>query len=325
MGSMNAVGNEKFARVKQLWQRWQTVWLWIQRLRPYRAFSHFTNVGGSVLTSGMSYLAIFAVFAALAVGFGVFGYELRQHPDFLSTLVEQINGFVPGLLGYGDTKGAVEVETLLAEHVISATTLVAGVSLLWVTMSWFTGTRRSIRIIFELEVRQYRNAALLKLRDLMLAVIFAAALILSAILTVISTNLFDDLFAWLGWDSDNWLLNWMGQVVRYGAVYVFDVLLLLAMHVLLAEVRLPFWRMLSGCLIGGAALSVLKVLGTTLLSGSTSNPLLATFSVIIGLLIWFNLICRALLLTSSWIATGLDKHLGEPDQQVVEKLEASAS
>lgn len=304
----------RFAWAQRLWNRWERIWQWIQLLRPYRTFSHFTNVGGSVLTSGMSYLAIFAVFAALAIGFGVFGYELGQHEEFLDTLVEQINSFVPGLLAYDGSNGAVSVDTLLTDRVLNTTTVIAGVSLAWVTMSWFTGTRRSIRLIFELEVKQYRNAVLLKLRDLMLALLFALALLASALLTVISTSLFNDLFSWLGWDTNNWLLNWVGQVVRYVAVLAFDVILLLAIHLLLAEIRVPFWNLLWGSFLGGVALSLLKVLGTSLLGGSTSNPLLASFAVIIGLLIWFNLICRVLLLTSSWIATGLDRELGVPEE-----------
>ena len=39
-------------------------------------------------------------------------------------------------------------------------------------------------------------------------------------------------------------------------------------------------------------------------------------AVLIGLLIWFNLICRMLLLTSSWIATGQDPELGLPARQL---------
>lgn len=305
------------------WRWSQDVWWWIQHLRPYRAFSHFSNVNGSVLSGGMSYLAIFAVFAALAVGFGVFGFELRSRPELLSTLVEQINGFVPGLIAYDGSSGAVSMDTLLGSRALSWTTIIASASLLWVTMSWFTGTRRSVRIIFGLEVKQYRNYVLLKLRDLVLALAFGILILVSAALTVVSSNLLDAIYSWLGWNEQSWLLDWTGQLVRYGAMLVFDLMLLGGMHHFLAEVQAPKRNMFFGCLLGAIALGVLKYLGTSLLGGVTSNPLLASFTVIIGLLIWFNLICRALLLTSSWIATGLDKGLGTPDQKVVE-VEASS-
>ena len=107
----------------------------------------------------------------------------------------------------------------------------------------------------------------------------------------------------------------MGSLARYAAVFVFDVLVLMAMHRYLAEVRVPRMRLLFGCALGGAALLGLKILGSTLLGGSTSNPLLTSFALFIGVLLWFNLVCRVLLLTAAWIATGVDRQLGLPQVQ----------
>lgn len=285
------------------------LWRWVQRTHPYRAFSHFTDVGGSVLSAGMSYQALFAVFAGLWVGFGVFSLTLAGRPELLESLIEQINAFVPGLIG---EDALVDPDLLLAARTINWTSIIAAGALFWVALNWFTGTRRAIRIIFGLEVKQYRNAALLKLRDFGLTIGFGLAVLTSAALTVLSSNLTDVVFGWLGWDPDNWLLGSMGMVVRYGAMYVFDVLVLMAIHRVLAEVRVPRLRLVLGCALGGAALLVLKVLGTALLGGASSNPLLASFAVLLGVLIWFNFICRVLLLTASWIATGLDRGLGLP-------------
>lgn len=301
---------EKRGRFVELLALGQQKWDWVQRQRPVRAVSRFTNVGGNVLAAGMSYQALFAIFAALYVGFSVLGIWLRGRTELIGELVDQINLFVPGLLG---ESGVVSVDTLLSTRVIGWTSIIAGVSLLWVAVAWFTGTRRAIRIIFGLEVKQYRNAVLLKLRDLVLALCFSLAIVVSAALTVLSSNVTESLIGWLGWDPDNWLVGGLGTTLRYAALYVFDVLVLVAIHRLLAEVRVPRWSLLSGCAIGGAALFGLKVLGTALLGGATSNPLLASFAVLIGLLLWFNFICRTLLLTAAWVATGQDRTLGLPD------------
>lgn len=292
------------ARARELWQ-------WVQRTRPYRTFSHFTDVGGSVLSAGMSYQALFAVFAALWVGFGIFGIMLSGRVELLNTLIEQLNTFVPGLIGAGEG-GLVDVDVLLSASILSWTGVVAAVSLLWVAINWFTGTRRSIRIIFGLDVKQYRNAVLLKLRDFVLAMLFGAAILISAALTVLSSNLVDAIFGVLGWRQDTWLFGTMGTFTRYAAMYVFDVLVLMAMHRFLAEVRVSRLRLIVGCSLGGLTLLGLKVLGAALLGGATSNPLLTSFALFIGVLLWFNFICRVLLLTASWIATGLDRTLGLP-------------
>lgn len=292
------------ASARKLWAR-------AQRTRVLRTFSHFTNVGGSILSAGMSYQALFAVFAALWVGFGVFGILLSGRPELLQSLIDQINTFVPGLIGDGG-EGLVNTEVLLAARPLSWTSIVAAGSLLWVALNWFTGTRRAIRIIFVLEVKQYKNAVFLKLRDFVLALVFGIAILVSAALTVFSSNLANVLFDWFGWSSESWLLSSVGTLARYLTMYVFDVLVLMAMHRYLAEVRMPFRRLLLGSLLGAAALLALKILGTALLHGASSNPLLVSFALLIGLLIWFNFICRVLLLTAAWIAAGLDQALGLP-------------
>lgn len=302
------------SRVSEIVSTGTSLWQWAQRTRPLRTFSHFTNVGGSVLSGGMSYQALFAVFAGLYVGFGLFGIFLRGRPELLETLVTQLNMLVPGLLGDGST-GAVQINTLLKARALDLTSIIAGASLVWVALNWFTGTRRSIRIIFGLEVKQYRNPVLLKLRDLVLAIAFFAAILVSAALTVFSSSLTDWFFSLLGLSPDGWFFGWLGTVVRYGAMFVFDVLVLIAMHRFLAEVTVPRWSLISGCALGGVALLGLKILGSALLGGASSNPLLATFAVFIGLLLWFNFICRALLLTASWIAAGQDRTLGLPEPQ----------
>ena len=286
-------------------------WEKVQRSHPWRTVSHFTDVGGSVLSAGMSYQALFAVFAGLWVGFGVFGIVLRDRTELIDSLTEQIDMLVPGLLG---EHGIVSIQTLLAARALDITSIVAGLTLLWVVITWFTGTRRAIRIIFGLEVKQYKHVVLLKLRDFVLAICFAIAILLSAGLTVFSSTLMGSVYAWMGVDPDSWFLGGLGTFARYAAMYVFDVFVLIAIHRFLAEVRVPRLRLIVGCALGGAALLGIKLLGTLLLGGATSNPLLASFAVLIGLLIWFNLLCRTLLLTASWIATGLDKTLGLPSR-----------
>ena len=295
-----------------------TLWQRLQRTRPMRTMSHFTDVGGSVLSGGMSYQALFAVFAALYVGFAVFGIVLRERPELLHSLVEQLNTFVPGLVGNGKNF-AIDVDALLGASLLNWTGVLAGASLLWVAMAWFTGTRRSIRIIFGLEVKEYKNALILKARDLLLALCFGLAILISAALTVMSSNVLEGIASALNADPDSWYLGTLGTVVRYAAMYVFDVAVLYAMHRFLAEIKIPRMRLLAGCALGGIALVVLKILGGLLLNGASSNPLLATFAVLIGLLLWFNFICRALLLTAAWIATGIDQTLGLPLQDTESK------
>ena len=47
------------------------------------------------------------------------------------------------------------------------------------------------------------------------------------------------------------------------------------------------------------------MLGNSLLGGASNNPLIASFAVFIGLLIWFNLVCQVVLAAAAWVAVGI--------------------
>lgn len=292
----------------------QNIWQWVQRTRPYRTVSRFTDVGGNVLSAGMSFQALFAVFAALWVGFGILAIWARGQTELIDELSHQINIYVPGLIETDTQNGAVSITELLSRGAISWTSIVAAVALIWVALTWFTGTRRAIRLIFGLDVKLYRNAVLLKIRDFLGALTFFVAILLSAALTIVSSTLFSWLLATLGVDEDHWFIGTLGLTVRYAAMFALDTMIIMGIHRWLAEVDVPFWVLLQGSALGAVALGGLKVLATSLLTGAGSNPLLASFAVIVGLLVWFNFICRVLLLTASWIATGQDNTLGLPDK-----------
>jgi hypothetical protein len=59
-------------------------------------------------------------------------------------------------------------------------------------------------------------------------------------------------------------------------------------------------------MLGAVGLGVLKVAGSALLGGATRNPLIASFAVLAGLLIFFNFACQVILIAASWIAVGLE-------------------
>lgn len=299
--------------MKNVLDRFGAFFAWVQTLRPYRAFSRFTDVGGSVLSAGMSFQALFAVFASLWVIFGLLAFWAAGNEALLAAVTEMVNAYVPGLIEV-DGVGIIPLQELLNRTGYTWASIVASASLIWVSITWFTGTRRAVRLIFGLEVKQYRNAVLLKIRDFVGALTFFLAILISAALTLVSSNFFSWLLERLGFDSQSWLVGWLGLTLRYLAMLVVDVLIIMGIHRYLAEVKVPLRPLLFGSIIGGVGLFALKLLPNFLLGGATSNPLLATFAVFVGLLLWFNLICRLLLLTSSWIATGLDKTLGLPEK-----------
>lgn len=297
----------------------------LQRSRPMRANTHLNSQGGGTLAAGMSFQALFAIFAALWVGFAVFGFILRQQPALLKTIVTQLDTMVPGLVG---KDGAVSVDTLLDSNALSWSSIIAAASLLFLVITWFTSTRTSIRLLFDMETTSYENPVLLKLRDFTLAIVFGLLIVLSAGITVVGSSVMANVLQGLGVGEDSWLFGWAGAILRYGLMFASYWFVLWAIHRFLAQVPVRGRRLWLGCLPGAVGLLILTVLGTSVLGGATKNPLLKSFVVIIALLLWFNFICRILLLTSSWIACGRAKDIGLPaklaakDREERERIEA---
>ncbi|MDO4241552.1 MAG: YhjD/YihY/BrkB family envelope integrity protein, partial [Microbacteriaceae bacterium] len=192
----------------------------------------------------------------------------------------------------------------------------------FVAVAWFTNTRMAIRMIFNLDTTGNGHPVLLMLRDATLALFFGVLMVVSAGLTVVSSSALSAIFDMLGIGQDTWFTGLLGRALSLAVMLAFDVAVLFLIFKVLAGIRGYTKDILFGCLLGASATLAIKILGTSLLGGATKNPLLASFAVVVGLLIWFNLLCRVLLFSASWIVTGINRTLGMPpskhDEPVLE-------
>ena len=212
---------------------------------------------------------------------------------------------VPGLITTDGEDGIVDPADLLAASVdaFSWQGAIAAVVLLLAALNWLASAREAVRSIFDLPLLD-QNVLLLKVKDLGLAVAFGALLVLSAVLSVVSTLALDAVLEWIG-IRDSTTSTVVGRIITLGVMFLLDAVVLAALYRVLAGVRIPLRRLRQGALIGAVALGGLKVLGNSLLGGASNNPLIASFAVFIGLLIWFNLVCQVVLAAAAWVAVGI--------------------
>jgi membrane protein len=190
-----------------------------------------------------------------------------------------------------------------AAGIFGWTGIVALAGLVWTAIGWITYSRLSVRAMFDLE-KDTRNYVVLKARDLLVAVIFGVGLLVASALSVASTDLLGTLFELFGFSTDTF---WFTAIVRVSAlvlVFVIDTLVLAAMFRFLSRAAIRWRRLWGGSALGGLALVGLQVLGSTLAGGVTRNPLLATFAVFVGLLLYFRLTSIVTLVAAAWIAVG---------------------
>lgn len=272
-------------------------------LFPVRVWRRFLDQNGFILSAGLSYQALFAVFAGVYVGFAVAGLWLTGNQEAMDSLFTLINTLAPGLVGPDGiiTTDDLEAAMGMSTGVFGWTGAIALGSLLWTAIGWITYARTAVRSIFGLP-KDRRAYLLLKARDLIAGLLFGAVLFAAAIFSLLATSLIDWVFDLFGWDSSS---GWFTAAVQLGTVllvFVIDTLALAVLFRFLSGASVPWRRMWTGSLLGSAALSVLQLFSSLLLSGSTRNPLLATFAVFIGLLLWFHLTSIVILVAAAWIA-----------------------
>ncbi|MEO5921586.1 MAG: YihY/virulence factor BrkB family protein [Pseudolysinimonas sp.] len=280
-------------------RRVQAITARIQKLKPARVFMHYTARRGPILSAGLSYQAIFSVFAAVWAGFSVAGLVIGASPELRDGLLDVIGGSVPGLLDRG-SGGAIKPKDLFASGVLGWTGVLAVAVGLFTAIGWLAAAREAVRDIAELAAPP-TNFLLLRVRDLGLALTFGVALVLSATLSIGSTTALAWLLDSLGVDEHSLLATISARALGLVLTFVLDVAVLAALYRVLAGVPIPPRPLWQGALLGGLALGVLKVLAGGLLTLTSSNPLLASFAVIVGLLIWFNLVCQVILIGAAWV------------------------
>lgn len=299
---------------------------WVQSLRPYRVYINYSHSDGNLRAAGMGFQSLFAIFAAVWLGFSAAGLWLSSNPDIFTALVTIINRAVPGLISTDTSAGVIDSTQLEQATTFGLTGVIAAIGLLWTAIGWLYYTRQAVRAVFGLS-RDTTNYVLQKFRDLFLALGFGLVLVVSALLTIISTQALTLLLTVLGLSADSF---WTGAVARFSGLLVsvaLNIFTLGVMFRVMARVAIPWRNLFFGVLLGSLVLAGLSALGGLLLGGATRNPLLATFAVFVGLLLWFNLMSRVILLAASWIAvgmfdSGLSPRLVTPEQEEAERAAA---
>ncbi|MFE1645704.1 YihY/virulence factor BrkB family protein [Microbacterium sp. P01] len=270
---------------------------------PIRVWRHFLQHNGFLLAAGVSYQALFALFAAIYVAFAVAGLWLGASQAAINAMIDVINGYIPDLIsatGLFTEEQVAEIATQSA-NVLGVTGLIALATLIWTAIGFITFARRAVRDIFGIDPDR-RSYLLLKARDLFAAAVFGVALVVGAAVSSAGTwalSLVFDLFSWPT-DSFGYLLG-----ARVASIVVSFALYSAALASLvrfLTGTHLGWRRILPGAMIGGGAVTVLQIGAGWLLLYTPSNSLLATFAIFVGLLLWFRVIGVIILTASAWIA-----------------------
>lgn len=280
-------------RVKEMWAA-------LQRTRLWRAWKRYGDARGNLLAGGVTYFAFFSIFPAVALAFTVFGFLLRGHPEWLTQIRDYLNETLPGFIEDGSGSGLIPLGAP-SGNTLTITGLVGLAGLLWAGLGWLGALRDGIRAIFGAE-GEPGNFVTTKLRDLGVLILLGLAIVVSAAVTGIAGAATSWIAEQIGLGGQVWLLS----LIAFAVGAVLDGLVVLVMLRLLSGVDVPRRGLIGGAVVGGVGLTLLKVLGTSLIAGTTNNPLFASIALVVGLLAWLNFMSRVVLLAAAWAANSLE-------------------
>ncbi|MEV8370026.1 YihY/virulence factor BrkB family protein [Microbacterium sp. NPDC064584] len=270
---------------------------------PVRVWRHFLINNGFLLGAGISYQALFAIFAAVYVAFAITGIWLGGNEDAVNAMIGVINNYVPNLISASGVITPEQVQDIVSQTtgVLGVTGLIALITVIWTAIGWVTYSRRGVRDMFGLPPDR-RSYVLLKARDLVAATIFGAALIVGAALTWVSSWLLSVILSMLGVQLDRGALSTSIGIGSVIVSFALNSTALAALFRFLTGTELQWRTIWPGALLGGGALTILQFGAGLLLSYTPSNPLLATFALFVGLLLWFKISGIIMLVAAAWIA-----------------------
>jgi membrane protein len=274
---------------------------WFQASKPWLAWKRYGHARGNILAAGVGYFAFFSIFPAVALAYAVFGFVLRGHPDLLRSVSDQIDAYLPGLIRDAQhPEGLVQFQAPGAVP-LTITGLIAFVTLVLAGLGWLGAVREGVRAVFGVS-GPVGNVITSKLRDL--GVLFTLGLGIALLAVLTST-----VGATAGWIAESIGLpggGWVISLADLALSILADTGLMIILLGVVSGVRVPWRDLFQGALLGGVGFTLLKLSAAVLLPRLTANPLFASFAVVVGLLVWVNLIAQLTLIAAAWAANDID-------------------
>jgi membrane protein len=277
----------------------------VARLKASRgglAWRRYSDARGNILAAGIGYFAFFSIFPAVALAFSVFGFVLRGHPQLLSSILDQLGTYLPGLVRDAQHPDGLIPARAPEALALTITGVIAFVTLVLAGLGWLGATREGIRAVFGAR-GSGGNLITNMARDLGVLFTLGLGIALVAVLTSGVESAAGWLAQGIGMSGDGWVLILTGLVVSVLA----DTGLMILLLRVVSGVPVPWRDLFQGALVGGVGFSLLKISAAVLLPRLTRNPLFTSFAIVVGLLIWLNLIARLTLISAAWAANDVDE------------------
>ena len=258
-----------------------------------RTYQRYQADTGDRLAAAVTFYWFLSLFPILLLAIAIAGYALGDSAR--TDIVSGFSGYLPK--GVASTVADVVAKSKGKAGVLGLIgTLLSG-------LGWIAGLREAIRTIWHQNV-QAGNFVVAKLRDTAVLIGLFAVIAASVAVSILATASTTGLIAFLG-IGDVPGVTVLTSLLAYGVGGAIDVAIFLFLFTGLARVPTPFGQVLRGAVFGTVVFELVKYAGARYVAGTTSKgeATYGTFAVVVGLLLFLNLITRGILLAAAFTVT----------------------
>lgn len=259
-----------------------------------RAYQRYTADAGNRQAAAVTYFGFLSFFPLLALAASLLGFFLGK--EAVGTVIKNVNDYAPGLADQ------LKLQDILSSNQKAGVAGAVGlVGLLYAGLGWVDALRQGLRAIWHHNV-QAGNIVVTKVKDVAVLAGLGATLVLSVLVSGATGAGKDFALGLVGLDNSG-VATVLASLIGYALGLATSTALFLFLFWRLPKVQTPFSRVFRGALLAGVLFEILKRVGALYIARTTENPVYGIFAVVVGLLIWINLVSRILLLCAAWTVT----------------------
>lgn len=259
-----------------------------------RAFGRYQADAGDRQAAAVTFFGFLSFFPILALATSVLSYALGD--EAVGTVVREVNSYAPGL---ADQLG---LEEILSDNTKAGVAGLLGlVGLLYSGLGWVDALREAIRAMWHHNVKA-GNFLVKKAKDVVILLGLGVTVVASVAVSAATGAFTDVALDAIGLEK-TFVATALAKVVGITLGLATSTALFLFLFWRLPKVRSPFRRVVRGALLAAVLFELLKRGGAIYIERTTENPLYGSFAVIVGLLVWINIVSRMLLICAAWTVT----------------------
>lgn len=266
-------------------------WPWFDHLAE--AYGCYRAKRGGSLAGATTFFAFLSFFPLVALAFSVAGFAADLSPQAAGWLRNGIQSVLPDLAGQ-----------LRLESIASARAGAGIAGLLGLLLAGLAGVgsvRDGLHLIWG-STEGSGNIVMQKIGDIAVLFALGLCLLLSAAASAFAVPAASTVLGLAGL-AGSVAAEMLTRMLAIVVAVIFNAVMFALVFARLSGVKVPRQRLLPGSLLGAVGFEALKLSGVYLVARTTHNPVYASFAVMVGLLVWINLVARLTFLTAAWTAT----------------------